>query len=212
MSVQRLCAVAMASSFFALAARAASPETASRQSTTQPASRPASRPAAEGVHSFRVKDIDGVERSLAEYRGKVLLIVNVASKCGYTRQYAGLEKLYQRYKDKGLVVLGVPSNDFGGQEPGTNTQIKEFCSTRYQVTFPLLTKVSVAKGPEQAPLYRYLTSKTENGRLDAIVAWNFNKFLVGRDGRPIRHYPSRVTPEDEELRRAIEAALAQKAP
>lgn len=212
MSVKRFCAVGVAASLVALVGSAASPAGASRESTTRPASRPASRPAAEGVHAFRFKDIDGVERSLAEYRGKVLLIVNVASKCGYTRQYAGLEKLYQRYKDKGLVVLGVPSNDFGGQEPGTNTQIKKFCSTRYQVTFPLLAKVSVAKGPEQAPLYRYLTSKTENGRFDATVAWNFNKFLVGRDGRPIRHYPSKVTPEDEELRKAIEAALSQKAP
>jgi glutathione peroxidase len=185
--------------------------TSSPAGTARPASRPASQPAAGGVHAFTLKDINGKARALAEYRGKVLLIVNVASRCGYTPQYAGLEELYRRYTDRGLVVLGVPSNDFGKQEPGTNAQIKEFCSTRYHTTFPMLAKVSVAKGPEQAPLYRYLTSRQANGVLDATVAWNFNKFLVGRDGRVIRYYPSKVTPGDESLRRDIEAALGIKA-
>lgn len=173
-----------------------------------PAVAPASGPAAADVYAFTVTDIDGAPKPLSEYRGKVLLIVNVASRCGYTPQYAGLEKLYRQYKDKGLVVLGVPANDFGRQEPGSNAEIKEFCSTKYQTTFPMLAKVSVVKGPDQAPLYRYLTSKAENGVLDATVSWNFNKFLVGRNGRPIRHYASKVAPDDEGLRKDIEAALA----
>ncbi len=172
------------------------------------ASKPDSQPA-EGVHAFKVKDIEGDEQALAKYRGKVLLIVNVASKCGYTPQYSGLEKLYQQYKGEGLVVLGVPANDFGRQEPGSNKEIKEFCSTKYRTTFPMLAKVSVIQGNEQAPLYRYLTTKAENGVLDAKVAWNFNKFLVGKDGRVIRYYGSKVTPEDEGLRKDIEAALAK---
>jgi glutathione peroxidase len=160
-----------------------------------------------GVHAFTVKDIDGADKSLADYAGKVLLIVNVASKCGYTKQYTGLQKLYEEYKDKGLVVLGVPSNDFRGQEPGTEQEIKQFCSTVYNVTFPLTSKVSVKNGPDQTPLYQYLTQKEKNGAFDATVSWNFNKFLVGKDGRPIKHYESKVTPEDETLRRDIEAAL-----
>lgn len=168
-----------------------------------------SEPAPAGIHAFTLDDIDGDPKSLADYRGKVVLIVNVASRCGFTPQYAGLEKLYQQYKDRGLVVLGVPSNDFGGQEPGSNAEIKQFCSTKYSTTFPMLAKVSVRNGPEQAPLYRYLTSKEENGTLEAKVAWNFNKFLVGRDGRVIGYYASKVTPEDEPLHRAIEAALAK---
>jgi len=160
-----------------------------------------------GVHAFTVKDIDGADKSLADYAGKVLLIVNVASKCGYTKQYAGLQKLYEEYKDRGFVVLGVPSNDFRGQEPGTEQEIKQFCSTVYNVTFPMTSKVSVKNGPDQTPLYQYLTQKEKNGVLDATVTWNFNKFLVGKDGRPIKHYESKVTPEDETLRRDIEAAL-----
>lgn len=166
-------------------------------------------PASAGIYAFTLDDIDDKPKSLVDYRGKVVLIVNVASRCGFTPQYAGLEKLYQQYKDRGFVILGVPSNDFGGQEPGSNAEIKEFCSAKYSTTFPMLAKVSVRNGPDQVPLYRYLTSKEENGTLDAKVAWNFNKFLVGRDGRVIGYYASKVTPEDETLHRAIEAALAK---
>lgn len=166
-------------------------------STTQPS----------GVHGIRMKDIDGQERSLAQYNGKPVLIVNVASQCGFTKQYAGLQKLYDTYKDKGLVVIGVPSNDFGGQEPGTEAEIKEFCTSKYAVTFPLMAKVPVKKGPEQAELYQYLTSKERNGVLDATVAWNFNKFLVGKDGRVIQYYESKVAPDDPKLIADIEKAL-----
>ena len=146
---------------------------------------------------------------LAAWRGRPVLIVNTASFCGYTGQYRDLEALWRRYRDQGLVVLGVPSNDFGRQEPGSDAEIKEFCSSKYRTTFPMLAKVAVKSGPGQAPLYRYLTSKAANGVLDATVAWNFNKFLVGRDGRPIRHYASKVAPDDERLRRDIESALAE---
>ena len=207
MGNHRLRVSALTFALFVACGRAEPLPTSSPATASSPASRPASQPAPAGVHAFTVKDIDGTPKSLAEYRGKVLLIVNVASRCGYTPQYAGLEALYREYKDKGLVVLGVPSNDFGRQEPGSNAEIKEFCSTKYRTTFPMLAKVSVSKGPEQAPLYRYLTSKKENGVVDATVSWNFNKFLVGKDGRLIRHYASKVTPDDKALRQAIEAAL-----
>ncbi|GMV98454.1 MAG: hypothetical protein AMXMBFR83_28040 [Phycisphaerae bacterium] len=164
-----------------------------------------------GLHAFKMKDIDGKTCDLAGYKGKVVLVVNVASKCGFTKQYAGLQKLYEDYKDKGLVVLGVPSNDFGQQEPGTESEIKEFCTSRYHVTFPMLAKVSVKNGPQQTALYKYLSEKARNGVLDAKVAWNFNKFLVGKDGKVIRHYESKVAPEDEKLRADIEKALKSSA-
>lgn len=170
--------------------------------TTQPAT---TRPAS--IHAFTLKDIDGRDRTLSEFKGKVVLMVNVASKCGYTPQYAGLQQLYEDYKDKGLVIIGVPSNDFGQQEPGTSLQIKDFCRKNYGVTFPLMAKVSVKNGPHQTPLYQYLTDKHQNGVLDAKVSWNFNKFLIGKDGRPIKHYESKVKPEDAGLRADIEAAL-----
>lgn len=209
MGDHRLCVSTFTLALFAACGRAEPPPTSSPVVASRPATRPASQPAPAGVHAFTVKDIDGVPKSLAEYRGKVLLIVNVASRCGYTPQYAGLEALYREYKDNGLVVLGVPSNDFGRQEPGSNAEIKAFCSTKYRTTFAMLAKVSVSRGPEQAPLYRYLTSKKENGVLDATVAWNFNKFLVDKDGRLIGHYASKVAPDDKGLRQAIEAALAK---
>jgi glutathione peroxidase len=164
-------------------------------------------PAPAGVHSFVMKDIDGQDFSLADFRGQVLLVVNVASRCGFTPQYAGLQELHDRYREQRFAVIGVPSNDFGQQEPGTDAQIKEFCTIRYGTEFPMLSKVSVKEGPEQAPLYRYLTDRSLNGILSASVSWNFNKFLIGRDGRVIRHYPSKVAPEDEQLIADIEAAL-----
>jgi glutathione peroxidase len=153
------------------------------------------------LHDLTVDTIDLEPQSLAAYKGKVLLVVNTASECGYTPQYAGLEQLHREYAERGLLVLGFPSNDFGGQEPGTEAEIKSFCSARYQVTFPLFSKV-VTKGPQQSSVYQFLTAKHEPPR------WNFHKYLVGKDGEVIRGFGHRVTPEDRELRAAIDAALA----
>lgn len=147
-----------------------------------------------------MKSIDGKPAPLAAYKGKVVLAVNVASQCGYTPQYAGLESLYKKYKDKGLVVAGFPANNFGSQEPGTNDEIKTFCDRNYKVTFPMFSKISV-KGADQAPLYQYLTQK------GGEVKWNFAKFLIGKDGRVIKKFDSGVEPTSEELTKAIEAAL-----
>jgi glutathione peroxidase len=157
--------------------------------------------AASGIYEFTPKSIDGQPAPLAGYRGRVVLVVNVASKCGYTPQYAGLEALYQKYKDRGLTILGFPANNFGSQEPGTDAEIKTFCSTRYNVTFPMFSKISV-KGDDQAPLYQYLTTKGE-------VKWNFTKFLVGKDGQVVEKFDSAVKPDAPELAAAIEAALAK---
>jgi glutathione peroxidase len=155
--------------------------------------------------SGQVKAIDGKPVDLATYKGKVVLIVNVASRCGYTGQYAGLQKLYDTYKDKGLVVLGFPANEFGGQEPGTDPEIAQFCSTKYGVTFPMFSKI-VVKGDGKAALYKTLTeSATPAGE----VSWNFEKFLVGRDGTIVGRYKSGVAPDDAKLTQAIEAALAK---
>jgi glutathione peroxidase len=154
-----------------------------------------------------LKDIDGKDTSLKHYAGKVVLVVNVASQCGLTPQYAGLEALYQKYKDKGFVVLGFPCNDFGAQEPGTLEEIKAFCSSKYSVTFPMFSKLHV-KGPEQHPLYAALTGKT--GAFPGDVKWNFGKFLLGRDGKPLSRFEPQVKPDAPELVKAIEAALAAK--
>jgi glutathione peroxidase len=154
-----------------------------------------------------LKDIDGKPASLKDYSGKVLLLVNVASKCGNTPQYAGLEAIYEKYRDRGLVVLGFPCNDFGAQEPGTNAQVKEFCTTKYKVTFPMFDKLHV-KGKEQHPLYAALTGK--DGAFPGDVKWNFGKFLVGRDGRPLQRIEPGVKPEDPKLVKAIEDALGAK--
>jgi len=159
---------------------------------------------AGSVYDFSVETIDGIPRPLSMYKGQVLLIVNTASKCGFTRQYAGIQQLYEKYKDRGLVVLGFPANNFGGQEPGTNEEIQQFCTTRFNVSFPMFEKISV-KGGDINPLYTWLTSHP-NG---AAVSWNFNKFLIGRDGDLIAHFGSRAAPESEELNAAIEKALNQ---
>jgi len=156
-----------------------------------------------------VKDIDGNDYDLSKLKGKVVLIVNVASKCGFTKQYAGLEKLYETHKDKGLVVLGFPANNFGGQEPGSAEQIKEFCSTKFNVTFPLMEKISV-KGEGIAPLYQFLTGKETAGKFAGDIKWNFNKFLIGRDGAIANRYDSKVTPEDPALVKEVETALQAK--
>lgn len=155
--------------------------------------------AADSIHDFTVTSIDGKPASLAAYKGKVVLVVNVASKCGYTPQYKGLETLYQEYKGKGVVLLGFPANNFGGQEPGTDAEIKTFCERNYSVTFPMFSKVSV-KGADRAPLYSYLASAGE-------PKWNFSKYLVGKDGKVIQLFGSGVTPESAELRGAIDKAL-----
>ena len=156
--------------------------------------------AADSVYEFTPKSIDGAAAPLTAYKGKVLLMVNVASKCGYTPQYAGLESLHQRYKDRGLVVMGFPANNFGGQEPGTEAEIKTFCSRNYNVTFPMFSKISVM-GDDKHPLYQYLTSKSGD------VKWNFTKFLVGKDGKVVARFDSRVAPDAPELTAAIEKAL-----
>jgi len=150
-----------------------------------------------------MKKIDGTPVDLASYKGKVVLIVNVASKCGYTNQYTGLQKLYDSYKDKGLVVLGFPANEFGGQEPGSDAQIATFCSSKYGVTFDMFSKI-VVKGPDKASLYKSLT---ETATPSGEVKWNFEKFLIGRDGAILGRFTSGVAPEDAKLKDAIEAAL-----
>jgi len=162
---------------------------------------------ASSVFDITVKDIKGADTTLGAYRGKVLLIVNVASKCGFTKQYAGLEALYAKYKDQGLVVLGFPCNQFGGQEPGTEEEIQQFCSVKFNVKFPLFAKVEV-NGPGRAPLFTFLTD--DASPFPGKVSWNFNKFLVGRDGKLIARYESKVAPESEELIKTVEAALAAK--
>jgi glutathione peroxidase len=159
-----------------------------------------------GLLDIPLKDINGKSTSLKAYEGKVLLVVNVASKCAFTPQYKGLEGLYQKYKDQGLVVLGFPCNDFGAQEPGTLDEIKEFCSTRYHVTFPLFDKLHV-KGAEQHPLYAALTGK--DSPFPGDVKWNFGKFVIGRDGKILQRFESRVKPEDAELVKAVEAAIGE---
>lgn len=157
--------------------------------------------AANSVHEFEMKSIEGKPFSLAQYKGKVVLFVNVASRCGYTPQYSGLESLYQKYKDQGFVIVGVPANNFGGQEPGTDEEIKQFCTRTYNVTFPMLSKVSV-KGADMAPLYAYLT-----GAKGGDVKWNFTKFLVGKDGKVLDRFEPGVAPESPELAAAIQKAL-----
>jgi len=157
--------------------------------------------AASSIHEFTLKTIDGAPAPLKQYQGKVVLIVNVASRCGYTPQYAGLEQLYRRYKDRGFVIIGVPANNFGGQEPGTDAEIKEFCTRKYDVTFPMMSKVSV-KGSDMTPLYQFLTSSAGGD-----VKWNFTKFLVGKDGRVIGRFEPGVKPDAPELIAAIEKAL-----
>ncbi len=155
------------------------------------------------VHDFQVKTIDGKEVSLSQYKGKALLIVNTASRCGYTPQYKGLEALYQAYKARGLEVLAFPSNDFGGQEPGSNEEIKKFCDLKYKTSFPLFAKIAV-KGAAADPLYRYLTGLKENG---GEVEWNFNKFLVTPEGKVVAHLPSSAEPMSELVTRQVEAIL-----
>ena|ERR1043165_1314872 len=162
---------------------------------------------AESIYDIKLKDIDGKDTTLAPYKGKVLLIVNVASKCGFTKQYTALESIYEKYKDKGFAVLGFPCNQFGAQEPGTNEEIKEFCSSKFNVTFPLFDKIEV-NGPNRHPLYVELAG--EKSPFPGDIKWNFTKFLIGKDGKILQRFDSKVTPDSEEVTIAIETALAGK--
>lgn len=161
--------------------------------------------APKSLYEIPLKDIDGEPTSLKAYEGKVLLVVNVASKCGLTPQYKALEEVHQKYKDRGLVVLGFPCNDFASQEPGTNEEIKEFCEVNYGVTFPLFDKLHV-KGPDQHPLYTALTG--ESSPFPGEIQWNFGKFVIGKDGRIVARFEPRTAPDAEEVTEAIEKALA----
>lgn len=161
------------------------------------------------VLNFKMKDVDGQDVDLSKYQGKVVLLVNVASKCGLTPQYKELQDLYAKYSKDGLVVLGVPANEFGGQEPGTNAQIKSFCTKEYDVTFPILAKV-VVKGEGITPLYQFLTSKQTDPKFAGDIKWNFTKFLISRKGEVVNRFEPRVKPDSREVVEAIEAELKKK--
>lgn len=158
------------------------------------------------VYQFKMKDIDGQPVDLQKYEGKVLLIVNVASECGYTPQYAGLEEIYKKYRDRGFEILGFPANNFGGQEPGTNAQIKQFCRVQKGATFPMFSKISV-KGSDQDPLFAFLT-REENSDFTGSIKWNFEKFLISRDGKLLHRFRSPVEPGSDTLTAAIEESLS----
>jgi glutathione peroxidase len=159
-----------------------------------------------GVMDVTMDDIDGKPFAFAQLKGKVVMLVNVASKCGNTPQYAALEADYRKYKDQGFVVVGVPANNFKAQEPGTGAEIKAFCSSKYEVTFPLLAKVSV-KGDDICPLYKFLTTKSPK---PGDIGWNFAKFLIGRDGQVVDRFEPKTKPDDASVTAAIEKALAAK--
>jgi glutathione peroxidase len=158
---------------------------------------------------FTMKDIAGKPVALSQYQGKVILLVNVASQCGYTPQYKGLQALYEKYKKDGLVVIGVPANEFGKQEPGTDAEISQFCTTNYGVTFPMMSKV-VVKGPGICPLYQYLTAKESDPKFAGPIGWNFEKFLISRAGEVVGRFKSKVAPEAPELVQAIKGELTKK--
>jgi len=157
---------------------------------------------AASLHDFTMDSIEGQPVPLAQYKGKVALVVNVASRCGFTPQYTALEATFRKYKDRGVVVLGFPANNFRGQEPGTNAEIADFCKRTYDVTFPMFSKISVL-GEDKAPLYKFLTAGGNE------IEWNFTKFVVGKDGQVVARFPSKVTPDSPEVIAAIERALAQ---
>jgi glutathione peroxidase len=161
------------------------------------------------VLKFKMKNLNGKDVNLSKYQGKVVLFVNVASKCGYTPQYKGLEALHEKYAKKGLAIVGVPSNDFGAQEPGSNAEIAKFCKKNYGVKFDMLGKV-VVKGEGQCPLYQFLTSKKTNPKFAGPIKWNFQKFLVSRQGKVVARFDSAIEPGSKKLVKAIEAELAKK--
>jgi glutathione peroxidase len=186
--------------------QAEEPATSSVESADETISQVSGAP----IYQFEMTNIDGTPVNLGTYSGKVLLLVNVASKCGYTPQYAGLQQLYEKYGDQDLVVLGFPANNFGSQEPGTEEEIQAFCTTNYNVTFPMFSKISV-KGDGIHPLYAYLTSAESDPQFSGPITWNFNKFLIGRDGSVIGRYDSKVEPLSAQLAGDIEGALAKEA-
>src|SRR6201988_4304926 len=163
---------------------------------------------APSIYDFTMKSIDGQPVTLKSYSGKVVMLVNVASKCGFTPQYAGLESLYEKYKDRGFVIVGVPANNFAQQEPGTNEEIKTFCSRKYNVTFPMMSKVSVL-GDDQTPLYQFLTDKSTDPQGGGDIKWNFTKFLFDRNGKPVARFEPATTPDSPEVQAAIESALGK---
>jgi glutathione peroxidase len=161
----------------------------------------------KSVFDYTLNTIDGQPAPLSAYKGKVVMLVNVASRCGFTPQYTALEAIYEKYKDRGFVIIGIPANNFGAQEPGTNQEIKTFCQSKYSVTFPMMSKVSV-KGDDKTPLYQYLTDKSANPKTGGDIQWNFTKFLVGPDGQIITRFEPAVTPDSPEVTGTIEKALA----
>src|SRR5665213_76785 len=162
--------------------------------------------AASSVHEFTMDAINGTPTPLASFKGKVMLVVNVASQCGYTYQYEGLQALYMKYKDQGLVVAGFPANNFGAQEPGSNAEIGAFCKSKFGVTFPMFSKISV-KGADKAPLYQFLTDTKANPKTGGEIQWNFTKFLVDRNGKVLQRFEPEVEPQSKEIEAAVEAAL-----
>lgn len=160
----------------------------------------------KSLHDFKVKSIDYSDMDLSQYEGKAVLIVNTASYCGYTPQYEGLQALWSKYRDKGLVILGVPANDFGEQEPGSERNIKNFCTVNFQVDFPMTKKMVVKGGDDNAPLYDWLAEELGD---ESRPKWNFHKYLVGKNGVPVTFFPSKVKPNDEQVIAAVERALFQ---
>ena len=169
---------------------------------------PTEPPKEKSMYEFTMKDIDGNDVKLAAYKGKVAMIVNVASKCGLTPQYEGLEALYEKYKDKGFVILGFPANNFMGQEPGTEKEIKEFFTLKYNVKFPMFAKISV-KGTDQHPFYTFLTNKQSNPSFEGDISWNFEKFLSDKNGKIIARFSPKTSPDDPEIVKTIEMELAK---
>jgi glutathione peroxidase len=165
--------------------------------------------AASSVYDFTLDSLTGTPTPIASFKGKVMLMVNVASRCGYTPQYEALQAVYAKYKDQGFVIAGFPANNFGGQEPGTNEEIGAFCKSKFGVTFPMFTKISV-KGDDKAPLYKYLTDSAANPQTGGEIKWNFTKFLVSRDGKIIARFEPAVKPDSPEAISAVEAALKSK--
>src|ERR1700737_682240 len=160
----------------------------------------------KSVFDYTLSTIDGQLVLLSAYKGKVVMLVNVASRCGFTPQYTALEAIYEKYNERGFVIIGIPANNFGAQEPGTNQEIKTFCQSKYNVTFPMMSKVSV-KGEDKTPLYQYLTDKSANPKTGGDIQWNFTKLLVGPDGQIIERFEPKVTPDSPEVIAAIEKAL-----
>jgi glutathione peroxidase len=162
----------------------------------------------KSIYDFTMRSIDGQQVSLKSYHGKVVLLVNVASRCGFTPQYAGLEALYEKYRDRGLVIVGIPANNFAQQEPGTDEEIKKFCSSKYNVSFPMMSKVSVL-GDDKTPLYVFLTGKDTDPQFSGDIKWNFTKFIFDRHGNPVARFEPNVTPDSPQVTAAIESALGK---